>query len=129
MPWARFLVVGAMRSHDFADRLAAVETDPMNDHTPRREECIAETNSPSATPRWVSACRTCSPLLVGMAVMAGLYALSQCNYLLFHSLVELLAGVVAVAVFLLFRKARRFLKHQRESDASTAASSKVPETR
>ena len=51
-----------------------------------------------------------------MAVMAGLYAVSQCNYLLFHSLVELLAGIVAVAVFLLFRKARRFLKHQRESE-------------
>ena len=113
MPWARFLVVGAMRSHNFADRLAAVETDPMNDNTPRREECIAETTSPSATPRWVSACCTCSPFLVGMA---GFYALSQCNYLLFHSLVELLAGIVAVAVFLLFRNARRFLKRQRESE-------------
>ena len=48
-------------------------------------------------------------MIVGVSVLAGFYALSQYNYLLFHSLVELLAGAVAVAVFMLFWNARRFM--------------------
>jgi hypothetical protein len=48
-------------------------------------------------------------MLLVTAFLAGLYALSQYNWLLFHSLVEISALVVAVAVFLLFWNARRFL--------------------
>ena len=46
--------------------------------------------------------------MLGLAVLAGCYALSQFNYLLFHTLVETFSAIVACAVFMLFWNTRRF---------------------
>ena len=48
-------------------------------------------------------------IMFGAAALGGCYAISRYNYLLFHSLVETFATVVACAVFMLFWNARRFL--------------------
>ena len=48
-------------------------------------------------------------IMFGTAALAGCYAASRYNYLLFHSLVEVFAAIVACAVFMLFWNARRFL--------------------
>jgi PAS domain S-box-containing protein len=45
--------------------------------------------------------------MLGVSVLVGFYVMSQWNYLLFHSLVELLGASVAIAVFMLFWNARR----------------------
>jgi len=59
--------------------------------------------------RWLPTCRNRHRILLGTAALAGFYALSQYNYLLFHSLAETFAVVIATAVFMLFWNARRFL--------------------
>ena len=43
---------------------------------------------------------TCFGILWGLAILAGFYIISQYNYLLFHSLVEIIAVIVACAVFI-----------------------------
>ena len=53
-------------------------------------------------------CRQFAAAVLGMAVLVGCCALSQYNYLLFHSLVEVFSAVVACAVFMLFWNTRRF---------------------
>jgi PAS domain S-box-containing protein len=53
--------------------------------------------------------RNCLAILFGMAVLLGCYALSQCNYLLFHGLVEIFAVVIGCTVFILFWNTRRFM--------------------
>ena len=47
--------------------------------------------------------------MLGTAALAGCYAVSRYNYLLFHSLVEVFSAIVACAVFMLFWNTRRFL--------------------
>ncbi|MBI4788990.1 MAG: hypothetical protein HY782_18315 [Chloroflexi bacterium] len=48
-------------------------------------------------------------LLIGTAVLVGLYLSSLYSYLLFHSVVELFSVVVACGIFILAWNARRFL--------------------
>jgi PAS domain S-box-containing protein len=48
-------------------------------------------------------------VLLSIAVLACFYVVSQHNYLLFHSVVEIFAVVVACAVFVLFWNTRRYL--------------------
>ena len=48
-----------------------------------------------------------SPVVLVAAILVGFYVLSQRNFLLFHSLVEVLAGVIAIAIFMLFWNAHR----------------------
>ena len=50
-------------------------------------------------------------ILFGVAALSGIYIISQYNYLLFHSLVEISAVVVACGIFMLFWNARRFLNN------------------
>ncbi len=59
--------------------------------------------------RWLPTSRNCLRLLLGTWALAGFYAMSQYNYLLFHTLVEVFAVIVACAVFMLFWNSRRFL--------------------
>lgn len=56
-----------------------------------------------------TACRNCLSIVFGIAILAGFYVISQYDYLLFHSLVEIFAVIVACAVFILFWNTRRFL--------------------
>ncbi len=60
-------------------------------------------------PNWVTTHCPLLSVVFGVFALAGFYAVSQYNYLLFHSLVEVLAAIVAVAVFMLFWNARRFM--------------------
>ena len=53
--------------------------------------------------------RHSATVILGIAALAGCYAASRYNYLLFHSLVEVFAAIVACAVFMLFWNTRRFL--------------------
>jgi PAS domain S-box-containing protein len=50
-------------------------------------------------------------IVFGVAALSGIYIISQYNYLLFHSLVEISAVVVACGIFMLFWNARRFLNN------------------
>jgi PAS domain S-box-containing protein len=61
------------------------------------------------TSKCFSAYRNYLSILFGIAILAGFYVISQYNYLLFHTLVETLAVIVACAVFILFWNTRRFL--------------------
>ncbi len=54
------------------------------------------------TGRWI-------PVLAGVAILAGLFWISQIDYLLFHSLAELLCVVIACCVFLLAWNSRRMM--------------------
>jgi PAS domain S-box-containing protein len=53
--------------------------------------------------------RNCLGFLFGAGALAGFYAISRYNYLLFHTLVEIFAVIVASSVFMLFWNSRRFL--------------------
>ena len=46
---------------------------------------------------------------LGVLILAGLYVMSQRNYLLFHSFAEVFSVVVACGVFVVFWNSRRFL--------------------
>ena len=48
-------------------------------------------------------------MLLGASVLAGLYAVSRYDFLLFHRLVEAFTIIVAIAVFAIFWNTRRFL--------------------
>lgn len=48
-------------------------------------------------------------VLILSALIGGIYALSQENYLLFHSVVELISIAIAVAIFMLAWNARRLM--------------------
>lgn len=48
-------------------------------------------------------------LLLGLLVLIGLFAVSQFNYLLFHSLAELFSIVIGVTIFVLTWNARRII--------------------
>jgi PAS domain S-box-containing protein len=50
-------------------------------------------------------------ILFGVAALSGIYIISQYNYLLFHSLVEISSVIVACSIFMLFWNARRFLSN------------------
>ena len=51
------------------------------------------------------------PILLGILILAGLYAISRYNFLLFHCLAEEFSIVVAIAVFAVFWNTRRFLEN------------------
>jgi len=51
-------------------------------------------------------------IIVGAAVLAGLFVVSRYNYLLFHSLIELFSVAVAWGVFLLVWNGRRFIQNE-----------------
>ena len=59
--------------------------------------------------KWCPAYGTHHRVVLGIAVLACFYVLSQHNYLLFHSIVEISAVVVGCAVFVLFWNTRRYL--------------------
>lgn len=59
--------------------------------------------TPSARP-WL-------PILFGLVGMAGLYAVSQYNFLLFHGLAEAFSIIIAVAVFVIFWNTRHLLEN------------------
>ena len=52
------------------------------------------------------------PIAFGAAALAGLCVVSRDNYLLFHTLSELLSTAVAWSVFLLVWNARRFIRNE-----------------
>ena len=54
-------------------------------------------------------CCNCGFMALAAAALCGCYALSQANYLLFHTLVELSAWVIGCAVFIFFWNMRRYL--------------------
>jgi PAS domain S-box-containing protein len=49
------------------------------------------------------------PVVLGILSLAGLYAISRCNFLLFHCLAEAFSIVIAIAVFAIFWNTRQFL--------------------
>ena len=49
------------------------------------------------------------PILLGILSLAGLYAISRYNFLLFHCLAEAFSIVIAIAVFAIFWNTRQFL--------------------
>ncbi len=57
---------------------------------------------------WLSHCN-CGFMVLGAVVLCGCYALSQANFLLFHTLVELSAAIISCAVFIFFWNTRRYL--------------------
>jgi PAS domain S-box-containing protein len=59
--------------------------------------------------RWKKYARHVPHGLAGATVIGALYAASQANYLLFHSLVELFSVAVAFSIFMLVWNARQFL--------------------
>ena len=70
-------------------------------------------SAPAAVPhrQWLLLGRSCASFLLAAGTLAGVYALSQYNYLLFHTLVETFSAIVAFAVFMLFWNAQGFLKN------------------
>ena len=61
------------------------------------------------TPRYLPPCRNCLAILLGILSLAGLYATSRYNFLLFHCLAEAFSIVIAIAVFAVFWNTRGFL--------------------
>ena len=51
------------------------------------------------------------PIALGVCALAGLYASSRYNYLLFHSLVETFSIVVAAGIFVIAWNARRYIQN------------------
>ena len=50
-------------------------------------------------------------ILLGMLSLAGLYAISRYNFLLFHCLAETFSIIIAIAVFAIFWNTRQFLEN------------------
>ena len=50
-------------------------------------------------------------ILFGIVALAGIFIVSQYNFLLFHNLVEISAVIVACSIFLLFWNSRRFFRN------------------
>jgi len=61
------------------------------------------------TPYFLPHHRHWLPTLLGVLVLAGLYAISQHNFLVFHALAEAFAIVIAIAVFVIFWNTRELL--------------------
>jgi PAS domain-containing protein len=61
--------------------------------------------------KWLLTRRHCQGFVFVTGALAGFCAISQYNYLLFHTLVETFSAIVAFAVFMLFWNAQRFLKN------------------
>ena len=57
------------------------------------------------------AARNWLAILLGMLSLAGLYAISRWNFLLFHCLAEAFSIVIAIAVFAIFWNTRQFLEN------------------
>ncbi len=57
---------------------------------------------------YLSRCN-CGFMALAAAALSGCYALSQGNYVLFHTLVELSAAIISCAVFIFFWNTRRYL--------------------
>ena len=60
-------------------------------------------------PAFAGHCRRWMPALLGASALAGLYAVSRYDFLLFHCLVKAFTIIVAIAVFAIFWNTRRFL--------------------
>ena len=61
--------------------------------------------------RFLSPCQDWLPLLLGLLALAGLYATSRYNFLLFHSLAEAFSIIIAIAVFVIFWNTRHLLQN------------------
>lgn len=67
---------------------------------------LTTTDMSSPISRFWVAFRNGIPILLGLLALAGLYVVSQYNYLLFHSLAEAFSIVIAIAVFAIFWNTR-----------------------
>lgn len=65
------------------------------------------------TPNYLPACCNWHNILLGTLSLAGLYAMSRYNFLLFHCLTEALSIIIAIAVFTIFWNTRQFLDKNR----------------
>ena len=84
------------------------------DSTDRHPDARRGPTVPSADPPEVASIRRKTTAwifqaVVGALLMAGLFAVSRHNYLLFHSLMELIGIAVAWSVFLLVWNSRKFM--------------------
>lgn len=64
---------------------------------------------PRQTRRFLPSLQHWTALLLGLLALAGLYATSRYNFLLFHSLAEAFSIVIAIAVFVIFWNTRHLL--------------------
>jgi PAS domain S-box-containing protein len=61
----------------------------------------------SSVPLWSH-----TEITIGLSVLAGLYFISSCNYLLFHSLAEIFSIAIAAGLFMIAWNTRRVLDNQ-----------------